>query len=87
MSTQIGSFHSGVAQKAWKQGIKYYHVNDNKMVTHYGRKSRVETNMQLKNNYVDNTDSHENIAIFQTGGLLVATWELFFLPPSKTARI
>ena len=23
------------------------------MVTHYGRKSRVETNMQLKNNYVD----------------------------------
>ena len=40
-------------QKAWKQGIKYYHVNDNKMVTHYGRKSRVETNMQLKNNYVD----------------------------------
>ena len=40
-------------QKAWKQGIKYYHVDEHKIVTHYGRKSRVETNTQLKNNYID----------------------------------
>jgi len=40
-------------QKAWKQGIKYYYVDEQKMVTHHGRKSRVETNTQLKNNYID----------------------------------
>ena len=40
-------------QKAWKRGIKYYYVDEQKMVTHHGRKSRVETNTQLKNNYID----------------------------------
>ena len=40
-------------QKAWKQGIKYYYVDEHKMLTHYGRKSRVETKTQLKNNYID----------------------------------
>ena len=40
-------------QKAWKRGIKYYYVNDSKLMTHFGRKSRLDNKVQLKNNSID----------------------------------
>jgi GT2 family glycosyltransferase len=40
-------------QKAWKKGIKYFHIIDKQLITHFGRKSRLDKNIQLKNNYID----------------------------------
>ncbi len=40
-------------QKAWKKGIKYYYINDQKLLTHFGKKSRLDKNIQLKNNPID----------------------------------
>ena len=40
-------------QKAWKTGTKYYYVNDSKLMTHFGKKSRLDNKVQLKNNSID----------------------------------
>ena len=43
-----------ITQQAWKKGIKYYYINDNSLITHFGKRSRYDNNIQLKNNPINN---------------------------------
>ena len=38
---------------AWQKGFYYYYVNDSSLLVHYGKKSRIENNLQLNNTKVD----------------------------------
>ena len=41
---------------AWEKGWYYYHVNDPSILIHYGKKSRKDNNLNLKNVSVDKYD-------------------------------
>tara|TARA_B100000287_G_scaffold11522_1_gene11711 strand:+ start:1292 stop:2032 length:741 start_codon:yes stop_codon:yes gene_type:complete len=57
-------------QEAWNKGFKYYHIKENSLITHFGKKSRHDNKVQLKNNYID----HKKI-ISEAG--LIPSFDIF----------
>ena len=67
-------------QQAWKKGFKYYHIKDNSLITHFGKKSRHENKIQLKNNYID----HKKI-ISEAG--LIPSFDIFTWIKNKMSKL